>query len=291
MLYGKELVTVKKEITWWQVILIILGSLIPPILVLQIGVHIRSELYETPEERLEAKYGIDFVVEEINRNPYPNKDLYFCHPANDESIRFAMYEEDEELTDDFLEQMILQDIYQKVEEEFEAAGIEMCYQGYIGRDENEEGKIPERDYWEDETDYQMARADFEAEYAERMYYQIYVVLKRSDFETIDDIEKIWNITRNCSLKTSARMRLSVVWVSDARFDEISDYFSMTPYTYDYTAYSYRYTSDNRVTFFMQAGEELVYGDGEKESMENCYELFLERKDWDDSAPIWTSVVR
>lgn len=291
MLYGKELATVKKEITWWQVILIILGSLIPPILVLQIGVHISSELYETPEERLEAKYGIDFVVEEINRNPYPNKDLYFCHPANDESIRFAMYEEDGELTDDFLEQMILQDIYQKVEEEFEAAGIEMCYQGYIARNKNEEGKMSERDYWEDETNYQMVRADFETEYDEKMYYDIYVVLKRSDFETIEDIEKIWNITKNCSSKTSARILLSVVWVSDARFNEISDYFSMTPYTYDYTGYSMRYTWDNQVTFSMQEGEERIFNDGEHDSIELRYELFLERKDWDDSEPIWTSVVR
>lgn len=244
---------------------------------------------KTATEVLEEKYGIEFVAEKVTRNSYPDKELYFCHPVYDENIRFSAFMEDDEWSDDFLEQMVLQDVYQELEEEFEAAGIEMCYQGYIQPLRTDSKQELVRDYWEDETNYLMAREDFESEYADKMYYSIYVVLKRSDFETKEDIEKIWNIAKKCSEYVSCMIDIDVVWVSDIRFEEISDFFEHTPYMRDYTRYNKYWTRIDGVTvpFTMKSGELEI----ENYSLDRAYELFLERKDWDDSASIYEEVYR
>lgn len=244
---------------------------------------------KTATEVLEEKYGIEFVAEKVTRNSYPDKELYFCHPVFDENIRFSTFKEDDEWTDDFLEQMVLQDVYQKLEEEFEAAGIEMCYQGHIQQLRTDNRQELERDYWEDETNYLMAREDFESEYADKMFYSIYVVLKRSDFETKEDVEKIWNIAKKCSEYISGEITLWVVWVSDIRFQEISDFFAHTPYTRDYTIYSIYYMRNDQTVlpFSMIDGSPK----SSEDSVERYYELFLKKKDWDDSASIYEEVYR
>lgn len=83
--------------------------------------------------------------------------------------------------------------------------------------------------------------------------------------------------------------IDVVWVSDIRFEEISDFFEHTPYMRDYTRYNKYWTRIDGVTvpFTMKSGKLEI----ENYSLDRAYELFLERKDWDDSASIYEEVYR
>lgn len=55
---------------------------------------------------------------------------------------------------------------------------------------------------------------------------------------------------------SCTIDIDVVWVSDIRFEEISDFFEHTPYMRDYTRYNEYWTDINRVTvpFSMKDGK-------------------------------------
>lgn len=248
----------------------------------------------TYERILNEKYGTDFVATSMTNY---NGELVKCYPVNDETTPFIMEKEEDEWTDNYVEQCLIKEPCDEIEAALEQQGYSAMANGTIvmsqGYYQRTMGYDIETDYWKGETNYQMSLEDFESQYADRMYYYIVLYMKRSQCVDKEDLRVIHDTLKECSVGRQAEYQIFATFLSDERFDEVSDYFQTEPFTFDYTRYSPHYI-DEVVVFTYTDGNcwvDETYFPTEDDCFEREYELFQERRDWDDSVSIREPVVR
>ena len=250
------------------------------------GCYFTQNQYEI---MLSKKYGIEMDATYMGNYEHA---LYACHPDGDESTPFIL----EKRKDGWADNYVVQSLIKEPLEEIKTA---LAQQGYLTTAVGtivmiqKQGYDIDVDYWKTETDYQMSLDDFEEKYADRMYYYIDIYVKRSECLDKNDLKNIHNILKECTVGRRSEMQFFIAFMSDERFDEVTDYFQTEPYTFDYTRYSSKYLWDHQVPMGFCDGEFVPYSDyrTEEEALAMETELFQERRVWDDSLSIQRAVVR
>ena len=258
-----------------KVLRIILGGFS---LLLLVGIICILKVILTPdavrvERYLEKKYGIEFVVDDIhdhrNRDYSAYDNLYFCHPVEDDSIQFCVYEAvGGELEDKFIEQAVVRELEQNIKSDFEELGIDVTLECTV---ESYEEMAP----WINE-DYQITLEEFLSTYDNKVF-QIYAIIRKEDIVDADgnpNLELISELVLKYSEDTSTNVCFQMLFASDEMYEQFEDVFTACPMVTHYKGYGFDQTDQYAVIMVVLEGEFTREIDG-------YYKDYYWRKDWED----------
>ena len=248
-----------------------------------IGIAALLILMPTPdtirvEKYLENKYGIDFEVEKIT--DYGSKvteydNLYFCHPVEDESIQFCVYDVDGKIEENFLGTVVVEKLKKELEEDFAELGIDATIECTMGNYADLTGEFP----WNNDNNYQMELEEFLNKYSEENQFLCYIVIRKSDIvnETgKPDLELLRDLASKYSDIISSDVCFQMLFASDEMYERFDMVFTECPMVTRYKGYGYTQTILHSITMIVENETKEPI-----RPMESYYKDYGWREDWED----------